>query len=286
MALTINGNRNTKKKPPHWKFNNSLLENTDYKRTINDVIKSYIHALKTTESARELWDDFKLRIKEVSIIKAKQINSDRRKRQHFLEQVIHIARQLGTQHQPQTLDAQKELEEILQHKYKGAQIRTRYNTSLDETPTAVFLAFEQNIQNNRTITQITDTQGNIQTDTHKITNAFKDFYSTLYSASTPNTADNSSQQTDYMKYTVKLTDTQKQTLDTPIDIDLVQTSLNSQSKNSSPGPDGLSPEFYQAFFPTLSPLFMAMLKEVFDKEGLTESQNLVRASSVGFMCVQ
>jgi len=45
-------------------------------------------------------------------------------------------------------------------------------------------------------------------------------------------------------------------------------------KATSPGPDGLTVEFYLAFFPLLAPLFHAMVKESFNCEALPESQNL------------
>ena len=77
-----------------------------------------------------------------------------------------------------------------------------------------------------------------------------------------------------MAYTEELTDEQRQTLDTELTITDFTSALNQMNRNSSPGPDGLTTEFYQAFFSDLAPLFSAMVKETFLNEGLPESQKL------------
>ena len=44
--------------------------------------------------------------------------------------------------------------------------------------------------------------------------------------------------------------------------------------NKTPGPDGLTVEFYRAFFPILGPTFLKLIQQIYEIDHLAESQNL------------
>ena len=77
-----------------------------------------------------------------------------------------------------------------------------------------------------------------------------------------------------MQFTQKLTDEQRDNLDTELTPQIFKQGLDMMGPHTTPGADGLSTLFYQTFFDDLSPLYMAMIKDNFRKEILTPSQYL------------
>ena len=261
-------NKHTRKTSPHWLFNNSLLEHTDFIDSIKNTIAA--HTNDNITDIQQTWEQLKLDMKTVSIIKATQINKIRKDRENELGVLINHATLRGKQNETHTLKLQTELDDIKKHRYKGAHIRTRFKNIPEETPTKQFLSIEKNVQKNRQINQIKDSQGNVKTDKQDITKAFEDYYRELYTA----------EQTDdeiqdyYTQFTKQLTEEQRQELDTELTLDELSNALNLLEKDKTGGPDGFSTEFFQFFFKELSPLFLALVKDNFSKESLTPSQYL------------
>jgi hypothetical protein len=83
--------------------------------------------------------------------------------------------------------------------YKGALIRTRLNTITQETHSKQYLQIEHNIQSNRQIHTIIDDEGKTQVGTHNIGQAFRNYYSNLYT--NENTDEHT--QADCMQYAKK-----------------------------------------------------------------------------------
>ena len=68
-----------------------------------------------------------------------------------------IAKQEGLTAQTHMLE--KEAEIFLDQKYKGAQIRTKLYNNTNKTPDKQYLSLEQNVQKNRLIKEVKDTDG-------------------------------------------------------------------------------------------------------------------------------
>ena len=154
VFTTINNSiPNNKKRSPHWKFNNSLLEDQGFIQSIKNTISLYTNPIPK-ENICKSWDKLKSSLKIVSIVKAKQINKRRRDREKEINKLIEHAQINGTHDDPLILDLQTELDDIRLHRLRGAQIRSRYKTTHEERPTPDFLYLEQNIQKNRTINEI------------------------------------------------------------------------------------------------------------------------------------
>ena len=61
-------------------------------------------------------------------------------------------------------------------------------------------------------------------------------------------------------------------LDDPITFEIMEKSLNSLDNDKTPGPDGLTTEFYKTFFQDLKPLFVILISEILNEERLPTSQ--------------
>ena len=268
--VAINVHTQHSKKSATWKFNDSLLDDPDYIEHQTYIIKRYILNPMPTKQFGLAWENAKMLQKQKTIEKATQINRNRKIRRAKLETEIENAYSAGTQNSPEVLEMREELENILEHIYKGAQIRSKQLMAADEAPTATYLAIEKGIQKAKTITEITDTHGTTHTTPDTVIKAITDFYETLYTAE--ETDDEVTE--DFLKHVVTLTEEQKQTLDLELDFDILQTALKSLSTDSSPGPDGFTALYYRTFLPLLYPLFILMVKESFEEEHLPDSMNL------------
>ena len=269
VLTKINGSNNKTKQPsPHWIFNNTLLDHPDYIQCIKNTISAYKQ--ENDPDPQNTWEQLKIACKRVSIIKSIQINKARRDREKELELLIQQEQDKGNINDTHTLALQTELEEIRQYRYNGAKLRTHLKHIKDEKPTRHYLSIEQAIHKSRQIEQINDKEGNLQTKPQDITNAFYNFYKDLYTAEEID----SDIQDFYMQFTRKLTDEQRDILDTELTPQIFKQGLNLMPRDSTPGPDGLTAPWYQTFFDDLSPLYLAMIKDAFKKEKLTLSQYL------------
>ena len=153
-----------------------------------------------------------------------------------------IAKQEGLTAQTHILE--KEAEIFLDQKYKGAQIRTKLYNNTKETPDKQYLSLEQNLRRNRQMKEVKGADGHTHTDPHKISEAFKQFYKDLYTQEQicPTTQDR------FLQYAKPLNDKDKTDLETPFTLKDIKNALTKMKSNKTPGPDGLTTEFYQYLF--------------------------------------
>ena len=78
----------------------------------------------------------------------------------------------------------------------------------------------------------------------------------------------------YLNYVRAIDDTQKAELETDLTEQEILESIHSFSKNKSPGPDGLTAEFYQKFSRELAPLFRKVVEEIFERGEMPNHMNL------------
>ena len=267
VKITLNSSiSNIITKSPHWKFNNTLLENKQYTDIINNIIQQY-STLPTTNIGQH-WELLKSTIKHVTQNIATQLHRQRKQREKQLETTIQTEKTNNTpRHTIQELE--DELETIKQHTYNGAQVRSRIGTNTTEAPTKQFLTIEQNIQKSRQIVQIIDTEGKTQTDTQEIVDTFEKYYTHLFEKeqTDPDIQDK------YSQFTQTLQEHQTHAMDKTITLADIKTALSGMNTNKTPGPDGLTTEFYTYFFTTLGPILHATLEEAYIHNKLPDSMN-------------
>ena len=163
----------------------------------------------------------------------------------------------------------RERDEILEHKYRGAVIRSKLPI-MQENPTKAFLSIESSIQKSRIITEINDSNGDIVTNVEKIPFVFKDFYKKLYSYQNTEPP----VQDFYLTYTRKLSDAQREVLDQPLTILDLKNALWGMREEGSPGPNGLTVKFFKCFFEDLAPLLLKFVQTCFNKGQVTDDFKL------------
>ena len=263
IKVQLNGhNDKATGRSPHWKFNNSLLENNKYLETITFIIKQYTTTIPTNNIGRH-WELFKSTVRRVTQTIAARINKERKEREKELKHQIPILKLIDPT-DPEVIELEKELDLIKQYKYKGAQVRSRTLIDNLEVPTKHFLKVEENIQRSNNIQAIEDTSGRIRDDNEGIVDTFTDYYTKLYT----HEQTNPDVQDKYAAYAKTLEDAQTAELEKQIEVTDIKTALDGMNKGKSPGPDGLTTEFYQHFASQVTPLLHAMISEAYRNKQL------------------
>ena len=269
LTKSIKGNNLFKKKYVHWKFNDSLLENSEFVYAIKDTIKSCCFDSKSSNILQK-FDMLYSIFKRIAIKFSSKVEKQRTKRLEFLNSLIKAC-----EFKNKILDAEhfhrmvQERDAILHHKYKGACVRSRLPIA-QERPTKAFLTIESGIQKSRTINEIQDDKGKIISDLKEIPNVFKKFYTNLYSLQNTEPAI----QDIYLGYTRKLSNEQRDVIDQPLTVDDLKNALFDMREEASPGPNGLTVKFFKYFFDDLRPMFKEFLEAAFQKGCLTNDFKL------------
>ena len=263
IKIQINGPREkTSGRSPHWKFNNTLLENKQYVEIIQHIIRQYTSTIPTANVGRH-WELFKSTVRRVTQTIAANIQKERRNKEKELKHKIPILK-LTDPTDPEIIELEKELEAIQQYKYKGAHTRSRTLIDNLEIPTKHFLTIEDNIQRSNNINVIEDKDGVLHDDNEGIVHTFKDYYTKLYTHEQTNTHI----QDRYLAYAKSLQDDQRTELDRPIQATDIKTALEGMNNGKSPGPDGFTTEFFKHFATQVTPLLHAVIDEAYTNKEL------------------
>ena len=267
LYVQIGGTNTQRHTCPHWKLNNSVLENEEYTRKVSEEIQAYTQ-IPPPHGHLNFWVNLKTNIRDFTKEFCKAENKRRRDRERELTLILEVAKS-NPNLDPMNITAyEEELESIKKHKYTGAQIRSR--VEFLEEPTKEFLAMEGLVQSKRNIGGVEDKNGVYVTEIGKIRETFLDYYSGLYDEGETDT----DMQDVYLNYVRTIDDTQKTDLETDVTEQEILESIHSFSKNKSPGPDGLTAEFYQKFSRELAPLLRKVVEEIFERGEMPNLMNL------------
>ena len=153
---------------------------------------------------------------------------------------------------------QDELEELREHKLRGALIRARWQQLTEgEKPTKYVLNLENRNFISKHIREIKVNSKSI-IKPMEILDEMKNFYETLYKQRETVDIEN----TNYAQIAnnlTKLTDTEKQFIEREISLEDLKYIVFKSKNNKSPGPDGFSNEFYKIFWEQIKLLLLKLM---------------------------
>ena len=213
----------------------------------------------------DLWDDFKNEIQQKTIKWCK----DRKKAEDI--EYTQLCREYRRHEQDLNFDEMTRVKTIIDSKEKekarGIQIRAKAKL-LDnrEDPSDYFVHKEVHQGKKKTIREI-EIDGTRTQNQKDITTAFSDFYKKLY------TAEQVSQMTEeYLAHVPKLD--RDETIGRDITLGDIKEAIKQMENNKSPGPDGLTKEFYNEFIDLLGPILVKLFKQIHGSSSLTPSMKL------------
>ena len=260
----------------HWKFNNSSLQNERFCEQIKDKIRECETKWPEIESDRTKWELLKQEIftfcsrwgKE----QAKKHNLDLKNVSDQLSTLDSIYVSNPTNENKQNvLLQQKTLEDLLNVKAQGAFVRSRANwIDLGEKCSKYFFGLEKKNANNKTISNLKDKDGTTHNDKTNINRIVFEHFSNVF-------ASKNILQKDICCFLENLDvptidENQKTSLESELSDIEIKKAIDCLANDKAPGTDGLSANFYKAFWQELKPFFMRALKEIAAKGELTTSQ--------------
>ena len=265
--------------PSHWKFNNSLLLDSEYIELANSEISDLLDPMTLqTSDPRVKWEFFKYNIRKLTIKYSKERAKHRRESRANLEKRVKFYEDnLNSNSDDSFLkeyqDAKVELETMYNHITEGIIIWSRCDWyELGEKSSRYFLGLEKR---NKTKTHlrnlVTGNEVDEITDPKHIRSELKSFYSNLYKRRSMKT------EAECLEYLNSinipcLTDSDTQSCEGRLTVKECWDALRSMKNNKSPGNDGITKEFFEYFGGKLGSFLVSTLNHSFEKGELSASQ--------------
>ena len=252
IALTLHFISNPRG-PGFWKFNSSLLYDSEYVQLIkNTIATASMDLLESNPSLK--WETLKSILRGVTIqFASRKKNKTKEKLEKLEAKINEFQAKLLTDPTNDLLQNEldqlnTELSNLISEKTKGAVVRSRARwVEFGEKSSKYFFNLEKRNFNNKTIDTLELDNGIQTNDPNRILLEEKRFYEKLYT-----TANLESQNENYSLFfpegMAKLTDEQRYTTDQNITEHDLLMALKNMPNNKSPGSDGFTAEFFKFFW--------------------------------------
>ena len=259
----------------YWKFNNSLLKDSDFLGKIRSRISAALEEADDTDDYLLWWDQLKVSFKTIAIKHSKFLARETNKIYAALTAQYILAEKLGKVENMQRV--KNKLKELDLKKLEGSKIRSRVILLENkEQPSKFFYRKEMSKGKKKLISKIIKEDNRVCEDNDSISQSFVEFYSSLYKKEPVNQPPQH-----FLKNLPKVDSENTEHLGTMIEEEEIEIAIKQMENNKAPGPDGLTKEFFQAFSSELIPIMKSVFSTVYDHGSLCQSQKL---SYISLLC--
>ena len=264
--------------PSFWKFNASLTDDDDFVKLINESVPMWLKEFDEVTDKILLWDFIKYRIRQASIKYSKEKALKKRKKISDLETSLRICEEKcnesPTFENKERLEMLKmEYDSIYEQIAKGAIIRSKATWyEKGEKSNKYFLNLETYKKAKSSVRKVFNDEGVLITDPKKILQEIQNFYSNLCKRDPLRPSEDMLNSFLNNSEIPKLTNNEARICEGKLTVDECYRSLQLFENNKSPGNDGLTVEFYRAFWQTLGNLMVDSLNYSYDYGELSNSQ--------------
>ncbi|CAM2118464.1 unnamed protein product [Caretta caretta] len=242
--------------PAYWHFNNSLLEDESFVMSFREFWLAWREQWRAFPSVRRWWDLGKVRAK---LFCRDYTRGTSRRRNAAIEQlereVLEMERRLATDPKDPSpcgacREKREELRALEDHRARGAFVQSciRLLREMDRG-SRFFYALEKTRGAKKHVTCLLAEDGTPLTDPEEMCGRARDFYTSLFS---PDPTDPDACEVLWEELpTVSVGDRDR--LELPLTLAEFSEALRRMPTNKSPGMDGLTVEFYRAFWDILGP---------------------------------
>ena len=259
--------------PGVWKFNNTLLQDEDFCASISDLIDSFLLSRSSFPSDMVMWDCLKDKIRSFSI------SYSREKRRLFSWEKVSLINNLSVLKRrlaagdnsvkPAISELELALKQLFDRQLESSKIRSRAKWLEDgETPSSYFLRLENERHTKASITSIFNAAGAEVSSFPEIMEAHRVFYTDLFSQEH---IDIESQRTLFSYVSSRLSEPEQASCEGPLSLAEASEALRLSNRNKTPGPDGLSVEFYAHFWRQLGEILISVFNVAIVKRDLPAS---------------
>ena len=264
--------------PSYWKFNASLLDDSDFCKLIAESVPVWREEFIEVTDKRVLWDLIKYRIRQVTIKYSKTKAKARRQNLKVIEDSLKQCEEdCSVFPSPENMEKMEnirnEYELFYEHLSRGAIVRSRATWfEQGEKSNKYFLNLETYKKSKSCIRKVFTKDGFLSSDPKRIMKEVEVFYSSLYKTDNSKIPNDVSNTFLLSQAIPKLSNEEAMACEGRLTLAECFKSLRSFQSNKSPGNDGLTVEFYNAFWESLGKLLVDSLNCSFDKGELSNSQ--------------
>ena len=259
--------------PGFWKFNNSLLKDSQYLKFISDLINN-VKCTYIYKDAPFTWEFMKYSIRKSTIAYSKAKARERRNSEKdVLKEITHLEKMLVQSRSDLILDrlrdARNRLQTIYDLKIQGIIVRSRARwVEEGERNTKYFLNLEKRNKSCNVIRKLIGEDGREIVSGDIILKELKDFYASLYTSEGCIPSSFCSN----IHNSKKLSAENSAACDGQLTLEECRLALFSLGNGKSPGSDGLSVEFYKHFWPLIGDIVTNSLNSAYVNVKLSEEQ--------------
>ncbi len=261
----------------YWKMNVSVLQDEQYIKSMELLIKDTFEEYENYINKPSLWEFMKIRIKNLTI---KYCVSKAQGKQNTIsileEKINHIDSILATREDIkldiERREIKQDLETLYYEKAIGYQIRSRAKwVESGERSTRYFLGLEKSRQSKNVIESLKNEHGDVASEDRDILEVARKFYMNLY-----RTDESSEVEIEHYFDSVHLDKTldinEQLTCEGDVSYTECEQAVKNMKSNKSPGLDGICVEFYQIFWPLIGQLLVDVFNQGYKEGNLTKSQ--------------
>lgn len=265
--------------PSYWKFNSSLCEDVNYSSSLRNIAPTWFLEYESISDDRIRWELIKFEIRKFAQNYCKQKAKDNRARLKNIENTVNeleikLGEDPSVENKDAWINAKNNLEAEYDHITQGIMIRTRADwVEQGEKSNKYFLGLEKTNKNKSTIRTILTNDNKNTHDQKRILCEIKDYYKLLYDNKDENLNSEESKLFLNENMIPKLSSEDQQTCEGLLTMDECFKTLNTFKNNKSPGNDGLTAEFYKAWWHLFGIYLVNSLNSSYQKGELSNSQN-------------
>ena len=256
--------------PGVWKINNSLLDGETYCEQIRALIDRFLLFKHTFNSVCAFWESLKEDIKASTISFSRQRRIDLSRQRVLLTNRLISAKSRLTSGdlsaKSEIVDLEVSLRALISSESESAKIRSRVRWLEEgEAPTRLFSKLATQKFEKSFVHSIFTTDGTDVSSLLEVVRAHEDFYSSLF-AEEP--VDLAVHEHLLSFVTRRLSDVDREICEGVLSL---EEATEATAINKTPGTDGLSVEFYLAFWSRLGPLLVEVFNECLHVSHLCDS---------------
>ena len=251
MIESTSGNNHGKS---YWKINNNILKDKFFVEKIENLLLESRTLRPAFTSTGNWWDNVKNRIKKVAI----KHSSVRKREKEEIKSKLKMSME-NTSIPSEIHKLKSQLKDITDEELKSLAVRARVDSALyDEKCSSFFFNKIRKRRNKNGVSSIQDEFNNLKTAPKDILKVFHKFYEDLYS----DFPGNPIAQREILG-SLRPSASGENSEDTLLfSLQTIKEGLQDMAGNKTPGPDGLSVEFYKTFFHCISDILLELFQEV------------------------